>query len=153
MSLSLCRDFQYSDLAGCCRRGVLIEHVGVQEVLVKVCAALHEEYITCTGKVRNHKAIAASFPLTAATVTVCIQRCPFAVVSMLYTSLLMLLGCWSRWSLHNFVCLHREIHIGRQCCLAQRTHTSSAMTAASVEGPRLEHLRLQLLSQSTCLSV
>ena len=49
--------------------------------------------------------------------------------------------------------LCREIHIGRQCCLAQRTHTSSAMTAASVEGPRLEHLRLQLLSQSTCLSV
>ena len=41
--------------------------------MMNVCTALHEEYVACTGKVRNHKALFASFPLTAATLNVCIQ--------------------------------------------------------------------------------
>lgn len=37
-----------------------------------VCAALHKEYVAYTGKVRNHKAMFASFALAAAdTAAVC----------------------------------------------------------------------------------
>ena len=62
---------------------MLFEHVGVQEVLVNLFVALHEEYVAYTGKVRIHKAMVALFPSTVATITVhayrdvLLQRYPF----------------------------------------------------------------------------
>ena len=43
----------------------------MQDVLLDVCAALHEEYVNYTGKVGNHKAMFAFLALAAATATVC----------------------------------------------------------------------------------
>ena len=61
--------------------------MGVQDVLVNLCAALHEEYVTSTGKVRNHKARFASVLLTAATIKcahrdVLLQWCPFSITGL-----------------------------------------------------------------------
>ena len=94
VSLSLCREshastLRSSSLAGCCRHGVLCEDAGVHDVYTGVCVALHEEYVACTGEVRSHKAMFASFPLTAATVTLCTQERPSAVAYMLHSSLLV----------------------------------------------------------------
>ena len=39
----------------------------MQEVLINLCVALHEEYVAYTGKVRIHKPVIAFLPSTAAT--------------------------------------------------------------------------------------
>ena len=81
---------------------MLTEHVRVQDVLINVCTALHEDYVACTGQVRNHKALFASYPLTAATLNVCIQDCRSADVSILHTRLVMVPRCLLRRRCPNF---------------------------------------------------
>ena len=77
-----------------CRHGVLFEPVGVQEVLINLCVALHEENIAYTGKVRIYKAMVALIPSTAATTTVRIQRCFVAEVSIRHTT-----DCTCHWGI------------------------------------------------------
>ena len=93
--------------------------MGVQDVLVDVCAALHEEYVTSTGKVRNHKARFSSSPVECSYNQLCTQGCLFAVVSILYTR-----------SAHGTGVLGEEI-VAQVCMCTQESSYWSAMLSCT----------------------